>query len=111
RALDQSATVDEVADVITGNVATLVGADYSNLALIDGSSLRIAHHDFLDDDIAKRYQIVPCDDSTPLGMAARTGEPIILPSLQSYEARYADMITDTAAAGIVASLSHPVIGH
>ena len=110
-ALARSTTVNDIATVTARNVASLLGADYSNLALIDGPSLRIAHHEYLDDAIATRYRMVPFDDSTPLGTAARSGEPVILPSLQSYEPRYAHMIADTAAAGIVATVSYPVIGH
>jgi hypothetical protein len=82
---------------------------YSNLAVVDGMTLRIAHHDSLDDDIAARYLTVPFDESTPLGMALLSGDAVVLPSLASYETRYAHMIDDTRAAGIAATISFPIV--
>jgi hypothetical protein len=82
RRLGDAQTVDEVASVITHDVAAIVDGVYSNLALIDGTTLRIVHQDSLTSDIASRYQTVPLDDSTPLGTAVRTRRPVILPSAQ-----------------------------
>lgn len=109
RRLGDAQTVGEVASVITHDVAAVVDGVYSNLALIDGTRLRIVHQDSLTLDIASRYQTVPIDDSTPLGTAVRTRRPVILPSLRSYEARYPHMIEDTDKAGLAATMSFPLI--
>lgn len=110
-ALAHALDVDAIVALMTRDVAVLVGADYSNLAFIDGPMMRIAHHDYLDEEIASHYMTVPFDNSTPLGTAARSGRPVILPSLNSFLPCYAHLIADTAAAGIVATISYPVAGH
>jgi hypothetical protein len=109
RSLDEAQTIDEVASVITHDVAPVVDGVYSNLAVVDGTKLRIVHDDYLTSDIASRYQTVPIDDSTPLGTAVRTRRPVILPSLRSYHARYPHMIEDTDKAGIAATMSFPLL--
>ena len=58
--------------------AACVGADYSNLALVDraGDSLRVYHGTFLDPAIADRYTDIEVDAPFPIAAAIRTGEVI-----------------------------------
>ncbi len=110
RTLGDAQTIDDLAAVVAHDVGAMVDGVYSNLALVDGTKLRIVHHDSLTSDISSRYDTVPIDDSTPLGTAVRTRRPVILPSLRSYEARYPHMIADTAKAGLAATMSFPLLG-
>src|SRR3954447_8523759 len=84
--LERLPTLTATALLIADRVAPLLGADYANLAIVDDNQLRIIHRDSLNPSIAAKYESVPIDRSTPLGMASLTCEPVVLPSLASYEA-------------------------
>jgi hypothetical protein len=108
RALDDTGSADDVAEVVARRLAPLVDALYSNIAIVDGPDLSITHHEFLQSDIAARYQRVPLDVTTPLGLAVISGAPVVLKSIDDYKPRFVHMIEDTRRAGIGATLSYPV---
>src|SRR4051812_38919921 len=84
------ATEREVARFVAMRAAACVGAEYSNLALVDPGtrSLRLFHNTFLDPDIADRYTDVPLNAPYPISAAARTGSAVLLPDLESYRDRF-----------------------
>jgi serine phosphatase RsbU (regulator of sigma subunit) len=87
-----------------------VGAEYSNLALLnaEGSSLRLFHSPFLDPELEDRYIDVPLDAAYPIAAAAREGRVVLLPDLASYEKEFSGLRADTTAAGIQATASLPL---
>ena len=75
RPLSLPATGLEVAQFVALRAAACVGAEYSNLALLDaeGSSLRLFHSPFLDPEMEAQYSDVPLDAAYPIAAAAREG--------------------------------------
>jgi serine phosphatase RsbU (regulator of sigma subunit) len=104
------ATGGEVAHFVALRAAACVGADYSNVALLDasGSSLRLFHGPFLDEEIAARYTDVPIGASFPIAVAARDSRVVLLPDIDSYEAEFPGLVADTIAAGVQATASLPL---
>lgn len=90
--------------------AACVGADYSNLALLnrEGDSLRLYHSPFLDPELAAQYTDVPLDAPYPIAVAAREGRMVLLPDLGSYAQQFPELIEDTVAAGVQATASLPI---
>ena len=104
------ATGQEVAQFVALRAAACVGAEYSNLALLnaDGSSLRLFHSPFLDSELEARYTDVPLDAAFPIAAAAREGRVVLLPDLSSYAEEFFGIMADTTAAGIQATASLPL---
>ena len=104
------ATSAQVAQFVAYRAAACVGADYANLALLDGAhtSLRLFHDSFLDRDIAGRYTDVAVDAAYPIAAAVREERVVLLPDLDSYRAQFPDILSDTIAAGVRASASLPL---
>src|SRR5687768_5241918 len=98
------------AQFVALRAAACVGADYSNLALLDatGTRLRLFHGSFLDPSIADRYTDLPLDAPYPIAAAARSGNAVLLADLESYRAQYPEILDDTIAAGIEATASLPM---
>ncbi|HEX5586411.1 MAG TPA: GAF domain-containing SpoIIE family protein phosphatase, partial [Acidimicrobiia bacterium] len=108
--LELPATALDVAQFIALRAAACVGADYSNIALLDAShsSLRLFHGSFLDPALADRYTDVPIDAPFPIAAAVRSGKPVVLPDLASYRDQYPEILADTAAAGVRCTASMPL---
>jgi len=109
-ALALPATSAQVAHFVALRAAACVGADYANLALLDdaGTSLRLFHDAFLDQDIADRYTDVAIDAPYPISAAVREGRVVLLPDIESYRVQFPDIVADTIAAGVGASASVPL---
>lgn len=110
RPLSLPATGHEVAQFVALRAAACVGAEYSNLALLnaEGSSLRLFHSPFLDPELEAQYIEVPPDAAYPIAAAAREGRVVLLPDLASYEKEFSGLVADTTAAGIQATASLPL---
>jgi len=108
RELESAPTLTATGRAIADRLAPLLSAQYSNLAIVDAGRLRIIHGHNLAPPIADKYPRVPIDHSTPLGMAASTCLPVVLPSLAAYEPSFGHMIDDTRAAGLAATISVPL---
>ena len=82
------ATSAQVAQFVAYRAAACVGADYANLALLDGArtSLRLFHDSFLDRDIADRYTDVAVDATYPIAAAVREERVVLLSDIESYRA-------------------------
>src|SRR5215213_1758927 len=110
--LELPATAVDVAQFVASWAASCVGADYSNVAVLDqtGSWLRLFHGSFLAPAIADRYTDVPVDAPYPIAAAVRSREPVFLPDLDSYREQFPDILADTIAAGVEATASLPLFG-
>jgi serine phosphatase RsbU (regulator of sigma subunit) len=99
-----------VAQFVAMRAAACVGADYSNLALIDtnATALRLFHNGFLASELADRYTDVPLDAPYPIAEAARTGRVVLVPDLASYRERFPAILADAVAAGVQATASLPL---
>jgi hypothetical protein len=108
--LSLPATGHEVAQFVALRAAACVGAEYSNLALLDaeGRSLRLFHSPFLDPELEAQYTDVPLDAAYPIAAASREGRVVLLPDLASYEEEFSGLVADTAAAGVQATASLPL---
>ena len=104
------ATGREVAQYVALRAAACVGADYSNMALLDatGTALRLFHGTFLTPELADRYTDVPLSAPFPIAAAARSGRAVLLPDLASYGAQFPEILADTIAAGVQATASLPL---
>jgi serine phosphatase RsbU (regulator of sigma subunit) len=104
------ATSAQVAQFVAYRAAACVGADYANLALLDGArtSLRLFHDSFLDRDIADRYSDVAVDAGYPIAAAVREERVVLLGDIETYRAQFPEIVADTIAAGVQASASVPL---
>jgi serine phosphatase RsbU (regulator of sigma subunit) len=109
KALPLPATGRQVAQFIASRAAACVGADYSNVALLDprGESLRVYHDAVLEEEIADRYTDVPLSAPYPLAQAA-LGRVVLLADLDAYREQFPDVVADTIAAGFQATASLPL---
>src|SRR3954468_19714281 len=91
------ATALDTAQSVALRAAACVGAEYSNIALLDETrtSLRLFHGSFLDPAIADRYTDLALDARAPIAVAVHSGKPVFLPDLESYHERFAEMVPDT----------------
>jgi transcriptional regulator with GAF, ATPase, and Fis domain len=109
--LPRVASGPQIAQFVALRAAACVGADYSNLALLDraGESLRVYHGTFLDPAIADRYTDIALNAPFPIAAAIRTGEVIVLDGPEAYRNRFPEILDDTLSAGIQATVSMPLI--
>ena len=108
--LELPATSLDIAQFIALRAAACVGADYSNIALLDEArtSLRLFHSSFLEPAMADRYTDVPIDAPFPIAVAVRSGTSVFLPDLESYREHFPEILADTLAAGVGATASLPL---
>jgi serine phosphatase RsbU (regulator of sigma subunit) len=102
----------KMAQFVASRVATCIGADYSNFAVLDRSdqrTIRLFHSDFLDTALAHRYAEFDIDSAFPIAVTVRTGRVVALSGAADYAARFPEMWADTVAAGITATVSLPLI--
>ena len=109
-ALTKADTESAVAAAVARWGAAASEADFANMALLDrrSSVVRVVHAASLNADIAARWTEFSLDTPTPLSDAIRTGEPVLLGSLDEYVGRYDQLIPDTRAAGLQATASIPL---
>jgi hypothetical protein len=110
RPLTLPATGAEVAQFVAQRAGACVGAAYSNLALPNdaGTSLRVFHGEFLDRNIADRYNDVPLNAAFPLAAAGREGRIVLLADHDAYRRQFPEILEDTIAAGVHATASIPL---
>jgi serine phosphatase RsbU (regulator of sigma subunit) len=101
----------DIAQLLSLRAAACVGADYSNLALIDAVSptrVRLFHRPFLDPAMAARYLDIPLAAPYPITTAIRDQRIIVLNGAADYLAQFPEIWEDTHAAGIEATCSLPL---
>jgi hypothetical protein len=106
--LERASTLRTTAKLIADGVAPLLGAAYASLAIVEGEQLRIVHHESLEPALARKYFALPIDRTSPLGTAALTCRPVVLPSLAVYAQSFPHKMADMQTAGLSASLSFPL---
>lgn len=101
-----SATAAEIAQFVALRAAACVGADFSNVALLDrdGSSLRLFHGAYRDRDLIE----IPLDAPYPIAVAARSGEAVVLSDRMSYRERFPALLGETSATAVQAAVSLPL---
>lgn len=89
-ALSEALTPTAVAEVITKQGLTLVGADSGLVALLDeaGTSLEIIHHFGYSAEAVKDWLKFPLSTSVPLAETVRTGQPIFIESSEMLAQNY-----------------------
>jgi Stage II sporulation protein E (SpoIIE)/GAF domain len=109
-ALALPASGREVAQFLASRAAACVGADYSNVALLDPTqaSVRVFHDSVLEQEIADRYTDIPLDAPFPLTRATRERQAVLLGNLDAYGQQFPDIVADTIAAGFQATASLPL---
>ena len=101
----------DIAQLLALRAAACVGADYSNLALIDADSptqLRLFHRPFLDPAMSARYLDIPLAAPYPIAAAIRDQRVIVLSGPADYLAQFPEIWEDTQAVGIEATCSLPL---
>ncbi len=109
-ALTGAVNVDDVVDAVTHRSADVVGAAFSNLALLDADAgqIELRNGPNLDSDIGARWPRLSYDDSSPLGRAIRSGAPVFVSSMAEIEAQFPSGAADAAMAGFSAVAAVPV---
>ena len=101
----------DVAQLLALRAAACVGADYSNLALIDldrPDQLRLYHRPFLAEEMTARYLDVPLAAPYPIAAAIRDQRTVVLNGQADYLAEFPEIWPDTQAVGIEATCSVPL---
>ena len=105
------ATGTEIAQFVALRAAACVGADYSNLAILnrsDPSTLRLFHGTFLEPAMADRYTDIDVNAPYPIAAAIRTGHVVVLEGEDAYRRSFPEIWADTHSAGIEATVSIPL---
>lgn len=109
QALTGSDTIEDLARAIAEQGAAAVGAAFSNIAVVErgaaGDTARLYHRSSLLPQVARRYQTIPLDGSTPLGVAMSGRGEVWLGDLAQVGAQFPLVLADTAAAGLAATAS------
>jgi serine phosphatase RsbU (regulator of sigma subunit) len=101
----------DIAQFVALRAAACVGADYSNLALIDPddpTQLRVFHRPFLDPEMMERYLDIPLSAPFPIAAAVRDQRVVVLSGHADYLEQFPEVWEDTQAAGIRATCSLPL---
>ena len=109
--LPQPAGGMDIAQFVALRAAACVGADYSNLALIDRDSptqLRVFHRPFLDLEMMERYLDIPLSAPFPIAAAVRDQRVVVLNGQTDYLDQFPEIWKDTQAAGVRATCSLPL---
>jgi PAS domain S-box-containing protein len=101
-------TAEEVAGVALEQGMAAVGADAGSMALLseDGTEFRIVDTRGYPQPVAERFRRFPLHPGRPYSDAVLTGQPLLLPSLDAWRARYpqtVDTIRETGYAGYAAA--------
>ena len=87
-ALSQAQTEGEVADVVVGRGLAIVDGVHALLARVDGDRFEMIRAGGYTPDVEARVLTMSSDDVTPLTLAAKTGAPVWLRSLEEYRDRF-----------------------
>ena len=101
----------DIAQFVALRAAACVGADYSNLAIVNveaHGSVRLYHGTFLDSEAASRYTDLHLDAGFPITEAVRTNEAIVLEGESAYRDRFPAIWDETIALGVRATMSMPL---
>ncbi len=106
-----SRTVDEVCAAIATSLAATVGADFGNVAVAtpEGEVLHLFQPSAMERDIAERWLEVPLDDTTPLGTAVLTGQPVHAPDPTSLAKHFPIGAADAERMGLQSLAAHPIL--
>lgn len=100
-----------IAQFVALRAAACVGADYSNLAIVNVASpgtMRLYHGTFLHPDVAARYVDLPIDQRFPITRAVHDDETIVLDGEDDYRSRFPDVWAETVEVGVRATVSMPL---
>jgi PAS domain S-box-containing protein len=108
--LAASRTVDEVANAIVNNLSEAASAVFGNLAIATPGQhqLELYQPDGTDLTVAERWATVPLDESTPLGTAVLTGQPVHAGDPVSLRERFPSGADDAERLGLQALAAYPV---
>ena len=108
-ALSGAVTPLDVAVALADEGAAAAGADFSNMAVLENSQTWVIHGAVLDASIAERWGALDDGVSTPLSDAIARTKPVFLSTFDEIAAAYPQLGADTAAAGLVATASLPLL--
>jgi serine phosphatase RsbU (regulator of sigma subunit) len=109
-ALSGAVEASEVAVALAEEGAAAAGASFSNIALLDTDTkqVRVVHGSVLNRRIAARWAEFHLTDQTPLCEAMLFGRAVLLPSIEAIGERYPNLLADTVAAALSATVSLPL---
>jgi hypothetical protein len=109
RALAEAATSDEVVGTWVRLGAAALDADFVNIGIVAGGTLRTLHPDWMDSDMAERYAAMPLSMATPLTDAVTSAHTVELHLPHPSDGRYAEMIADMEGTTLTSIVAVPVI--
>lgn len=100
----------EVAELLRDHGTRNLGATIANLRIIEAETATLVPviPSATPDRLARRYERIPLDLALPLTDAVRDQEPLFIPDLDDYRARYPGPAEEAAAAGLGASAVLPL---
>jgi serine phosphatase RsbU (regulator of sigma subunit) len=109
-ALAAAAAPADVAAALAEQGAAVVGASFSNMAVLtlETQRVRVVHGSVLDSTIAARWEDFELSEVNPLCDAMVSRRAVLVDSLAELGRRYPDMVADTTAASIGATASYPL---
>jgi GAF domain-containing protein len=87
--LSRATTVDEAAEVVVTHAAQALGSGLATVSLlVDDDTLEVVRSRGISDDIRQRWERYPVSAELPGSVAVRTGEPVIVGSVEEMEQRF-----------------------
>jgi serine phosphatase RsbU (regulator of sigma subunit)/CHASE1-domain containing sensor protein/anti-sigma regulatory factor (Ser/Thr protein kinase) len=108
-------TIEGACDIVLGAAPSTVGASAVSIGLVDGRAgvLRIRHGETVADDLGQRYTTPELTEPLAFTDAARTAQPVLIPSFDEYRRRYPHTHESNALLGEGARAAFPLLvdGH
>ncbi len=100
----------DAARLLVQRLSEALGADAGSMFLrVPGRrELRMVHGEGYSDTLLTSFSVVRFDDPVPLGLAARTGEPVWIRDRAEWERRWPALLPHTVAAGRHAAATVPL---
>jgi serine phosphatase RsbU (regulator of sigma subunit) len=110
-ALSAAVTPLDVAIALAADGATVAGASFSNMAVLEQRTGRIhaVHGPGLDPVVVARWSEFDLSTPNPLSGAMVTGLPVLLPTADDLMKRYPEIAPDTLAASLIATACLPLV--
>jgi len=112
RRLSFAADTDTVIEVVSSEVAAVIGADYADVGLLrDAEHITMSNRGTpLDAATLGSYERVSLDLHVPTAEAVREGRTVVVEDLVAYQRHHPELLAAVRAAGVTAAAASPLYG-
>ncbi|MDQ1636442.1 MAG: hypothetical protein QOJ32_3251 [Frankiaceae bacterium] len=104
-------SVADVTELVVRDGLPILGASGASLALTDGDSqtARLYVSSTFDEEVRRKYSLLPLDDAVPTTLTARTGDPVYIADRVDGTARFPALASTYVDTGLEALASLPLV--